>query len=38
MKGQKPHYFVRNAMPMLGEAAREEVERCMREAARRRLS
>ena len=36
-QGEKPKYFVRDAMPMLGEAAREEVERCMRESARRRL-
>lgn len=37
-QGEKPHYFVRDAMPTLAEGAREEVERCLKEAAAKRLS
>ena len=37
-KGQKPHYFMRDAMPLLAEGARDEVERCLKEAAAKRLS
>jgi hypothetical protein len=35
LKGQKPHYFVKNAMPELAAGAREEVERCLREVGSR---
>ena len=31
LKGQKPHYFVKNSLDELAAGAREEVERCLRE-------
>ena len=37
-QGEKPKYFMRDAMPVLAEATREEVERCLKEAAAKRLS
>ena len=37
-QGEKPKYFMRDAMPTLAEATRNEVERCLREAAQKRLS
>lgn len=33
-KGQKPRYFVKNALPEIAAGAREEVERCLRESNR----
>jgi hypothetical protein len=37
-QGEKPKYFMRDAMPVLAEATRDEVERCLRAAAQKRLS